>query len=306
MDQRDEFLKAQSALLKRFEITAASRFVDIGAVRGPVHVLECGTGAPVVMVPGFGDPAVMWAPLMAKLTDFHLHAVDRPNFGLTGRAEHTIRSFRKLATDFLVQVLDRLGLERPLFVSNSIGSLWCTWLALEKPDRVSAMVHIGCPAFTLGTSAPLPVRLLSVRPLGRFLMRMSPPSLKQVHRFAKAIGGEDLTNLPELASVLVAAQKLPGVQDATLDLLHAVVRLRGARHEVALTAEHLSGLEHPTLLIWGDNDAFGGVDVGDEAARLLPNGELRIISGGGHVPWVGHPSEVAEAAIPYLMQYSSA
>lgn len=286
-------------LLQHFGVDTESHFLEVPAITGHVHVLSCGKGPPVVLVPGFGDPAAMWAPLMAELDGFKLYAVDRPCFGLTGSTEHTTATFRRLAVDFLEQVLDVLEIKRPLFVGNSIGSLWSIWLALDRPDRVAAMVHIGCPAFILGTSAPLLLRLLSIRPLGQLIM-MSPPSPSQVEGFARMIGGEDLPRIPELRDLLVAAQKLPGVQRSTLDLLHAVVRLRGARPEVALTARQLAQIRQPVLLIWGGRDAFGAPDVGEEAARLIPDAEFHVIPKGGHIPWVGHPSEVAAAAMPFL------
>lgn len=296
----DEFRAAQTRLLRRFDVNAESRFVDVPSVGGRVHVLSCGDGPPVLMVPGFGDPAAMWAPLMAGLEGFRLHAVDRPCFGLTGSAKHSTGTLRRLAVDFLEQALDTLGLERPLIVGNSMGSLWSIWLALERPDRVEAMVHIGCPAFVLGTSAPPPMRLLSVRPLGRLMMKLSPPSARQVERFARMAAGEDLSDKPELTDLLVAAQMLPGAKDAILDLVHAVVRLRGARPAVALTAEQLAQIRQPVLLIWGERDAFGGSRVGEQVASIIPDAHLSVIPGGGHVPWIGHPEEVAAAALPFL------
>lgn len=301
----DEFEAAQSRLLKRYGIDAEPQFIEVPAVRGRVHVLRSGTGPPVVMVPGFADPAAMWAPLMAGLEGFTLYAVDRPCFGLTGSAEHTSATFRRLGVDFLEQVIDALGIGRPLFVGNSIGSAWSTWLALDRPDRVAALVHVGCPGFWLSTSAPLPLRLLSVPPLGRFIVALSPPSPRQVETFGRKIGGEDLSQFPELRNLLVAAQKLPGAQDATLGLLHAVVRLRGARQEVRLSREQLGQIRHPVLLIWGSRDAFGGPSVAEEAARLIPDGEICIVPGAGHIPWVGHPGEVAAAAVPFLRRHAA-
>ncbi len=296
----EDFQAAQTQLLRRHDVDADSHFLEVPAVNRRVHVLSGGDGPPVVMVPGFADPAAMWTPLMSRLEGFRLHAVDRPCFGLTGRAEHTTGTLRRLAVDFLEQVLDALGLDRPLFVGSSMGSLWSIWLAIERPDRVSAMVHIGCPAFVLGTSAPFPMRLLSVRPAGRFIMGMSPPSARQVERFARMAAGEDLSTQPELRDLLVAAQKLPGAQDGMLDLLHAAVRLRGAQPEVALTAEQLAEIRQSVLLIWGARDVFGGPDVAERVADVIPDAELRIIPEGGHVPWVGHPDGVAQAAVPFL------
>jgi len=299
MTAHDEFSAAQASLLRRHGVGAESHFVDVPAVEGPAHVLITGDGPPVVLVPGFGDPAAMWAPLMAELDGFRLFAVDRPNFGLTGRAAQRTATLRQLAVGFLGQVLDQLGLERPLVIGNSIGSLWSIWLALDRPDRVAAMAHIGCPAFALGTSAPAPMRLLSIRPLGRLLMKLSPPSPQQVERFARMVG-EDLSGAPELRDLLVAAQKLPGVPAAILDLLHAVVRLRGARPEIALTKEQLARIRQPVLLVWGARDAFGPVEVGREAARVIPDAALHVLRDGGHIPWVAQPGEVAVPLVPFL------
>ena len=301
----DDFTAAQTRLLQRYDVDARSQFLEVAAVEGLVHVLRSGTGPPVVLVPGFADPTAMWAPLMAGLDGFTLYAVDRPCFGLTGSAEHTTATFRELAVTFLEQVLDALEIEHPLFVGNSIGSLWCTWLAMDRPDRVAAMVHAGCPAFWLGTSAPLPLRLLSVPPVGRFIMAISTPSPRQVEGFARQIAGEDLSQFPELRDLLVAAQKLPGAEASMLRLLHAVVRLRGARPELALTAEQLAQIRQPVLLIWGSRDVFGGPSVGEEAARILPHAALHVVPEAGHVPWVGHPSEVASAAVPFLRRYGT-
>lgn len=300
----DEFKAAQKRLLLRYGVDAESQFFEIPAVQGRVHVLRSGKGPPVLMVPGFADPAAMWAPLMAELDGFTLYAVDRPCFGLTGRAEHTTATFRSLAVAFLEQMLDALDLERSLLVANSIGSLWSIWLALDRPDRVVAMVHAGCPAFALGTSGPLPLRLLSVPLVGRFIMAISPPSPRQMEAFGRKIASEDLSQFPEVRDLLVAAQKLPGAQGSILGLLHAVVRLSGARPEVALMAKQLAQIRQPVLLIWGSRDAFGRASVGEEAARIIPDGALRMVPGAGHVPWVGHPGEVAAAAVPFLRKHA--
>lgn len=298
------FESAQQRLLRHFGVAAESRYVDAAAVDGPAHVLTAGvSGPPVVMVPGFSDPAALWAPLMARLGGFRLYAVDRPSFGLTGDAEHTTGRIRELASGFLTQVLDSLGLVRPCFVANSIGSLWTFWLALDRPERVRAMAHVGCPAMLLGTSAPLPMRLLSVPLLGRILMRFAPPSDRQVESFARMVGA-DLSDEPEIRSVLIEGQKLPGAGRATRALLRSLVRLRGARPEVELQASELRRIRQPVSLVWGDKDPFGSPAVGAEAAELLPNATLEVVEDGGHVPWIGRAKDVADVIRPFLDRHA--
>lgn len=299
MTALEEFKASQERLLERFGLDAESRFLEVPTVAGRVHVLVQGEGPPVVLVPGFADPAAMWAPLMAELSGFRLYAVDRPCFGLSGRAEHQTGSFRTLAVQFLDQVLEGLELERALFVGNSIGSLWSLWLALDRPGRVSAMAHMGCPAFILGTSAPLLLRLLSVPVLGRLMARMAPPSRQQVESFAHFVGA-DLSDAPELADLLVAAQRLPGAQREIRRLLHAVIRLRGPRPALVLTEEDLTRIRQHVLLVWGGRDPFGAVEVGEEVASLIDEADFHVIPEGGHVPWVGHAGEVAAVTKPFL------
>lgn len=299
------FRAAQQRLLEWAGVAAESRFLEIPSVSSPVHVLTSGEGPPVVLVPGFGDPAAMWIPLMAELGGFRLYAVDRPSFGLSGSAPHTTATFRRLGIQFLEQVLDGLELERPAFIGNSIGSLWSIWLALDRPGRVAAMAHLGCPAFLLGTSAPLPMRLLSIPPVGRLMMRMSPPSPKQVEQFADMVG-EDLSALPEIRDMLVEMQKLPGVRPALLELLHAVIRLRGPRPELVLTAHEIEQISQPVQLIWGGRDPFGPPDVGEQAAAIIPDAEFHLIPWAGHVPWFAHAPQAGELVVAFLRASSLA
>jgi len=298
------YTQAQQQLLARFGIDAESRFVDVPAVDGRAHVLVAGEGPPVMMVPGGGPPSAMWAPLMAELTGFTLYAVDLPGMGLTSRAPYATEGLRTLAVDFLDQVVDRLGLDRPVFVASSMGGLWTTWLALDRPARVPAIVYIGCPAMMLGTSAPFLLRLGSIPPVGRLLRRLDPPSLKQVDRFI-AMAGEDFSHLPELRELFLAHGLLPDSGPALFELVHAAVRLRGPRPQVELTEAQLTRLTQPVKLIWGDHDPFGPPSVGARAAQIIPNAELHVVPG-GHGPWVNQPARVASLAAPFLRDHTAA
>lgn len=220
------YLQAQQRLLDHFGVGAESRILDVPAIDGRAHVLVTGEGPPVVMVPGGGPPAAMWAPLMAELGGFTLHVVELPGMGLTSRPPYTTEGLRTLAVDFLDQVVDRLCLERPAFVASSMGGLWTTWLALDRPGQVSAIVYVGCPALMLGTSAPFPLRLASIPPIGRLLQRIDPPSLEQVDRFI-AMAGEDFSDLPHLCELFLAHEQLPETGAALFEMVRAAVRLRG-------------------------------------------------------------------------------
>ncbi|MPZ92628.1 MAG: alpha/beta fold hydrolase [Actinobacteria bacterium] len=300
----ENFIRAENRALERFGIEAERRLVDVPALGGQAHVLVAGDGPPVMMVIGAGPPAAIWAPLMAELRRFTLYVVDLPGMGRTDPVRYTTATVRSTAVDFLGQVLDGLGLDRPPFVAQSVGGLWATWFALERPDRVPALVLVAAPALILGNAAPLPLRLISVPALGPILMRLQPPSPKQIDRMA-ALAGEDFTAVPELRELWVALERLPTYGPALCQLINANERLRGARPELALTAEQLAQILQPVQFIWGEGDLFGSPALGERAAEIVPNAELHIVPG-GHAPWLNHAEQIGSLAAPFLRKHSVA
>lgn len=294
---RQNFIDAQEQLLGRCSVNADSRFIHVPSIGGRAHVLACGEGEPVVMINGIGTPAAMWAPLMVELDGFRLFAVDLPAYGLTDAADGFAEHLRHNVVCFLHGVLDRLELESPCFVGNSLGSLSTSWLALEWPNRVSAIMHLGCPAIVLDTSAPLPMRLLSVKPLGGLLTWLQPPSAKQVEKLSKMVNEYPLS--PELANLLLATERLPGFRQMFLSTLHALLHLRGNRPEVRLTSEQLARIQQPTLVFWGEDDPFGPPEIGVRMVEAMPAAELHVV-GGGHAPWLTQAKRIAPIAKAFL------
>ncbi|MGH9228121.1 MAG: alpha/beta fold hydrolase [Acidimicrobiales bacterium] len=299
----DEFVRAQEDALRRYGVDAETRFVDVDAVGGRAHVVVAGDGPPVIMVIGGGLPAAMWAPLMAKLQGYRLHAVDLPGLGLTDPVRYSTVTLRSCAVEFLDQVRAGLGIDRAVLVGHSVGGVWSTWTALDRPDGVAAVVLVACPAAMLGTSAPLPLRLWSVPGLGALMNRLQPPSPKQADMLARA-AGEDFTDHPELRSLLVAGERLPGWADQLADLVGSVVRLSGSRRAVQLGDGDLQRLTRPVQLIWGRDDTFGPPSVGERAAQLIPRAELHVVPG-GHGPWFRYSGQVAERVAPFLRTHGA-
>lgn len=292
------FLAAQSAALSRYGVEYEQRFIDVPIVKGRAQVLVSGKGPPAVLLNGIGTPAAMWAPLMAQLDDMTLYAVDLPGYGLTASAPMVARDIKAMAIAFVGQVLDGLGLDRPAIIANSLGSSWATWFTLDQPDRVAALLHVGCPALILDTSAPLPMRLLSKKGLGWLMMRLQPPSHRQVEQLSKMVHEHPLP--PEIADLLLATERLPEFEATFLAMLNALIGLRGARPSMALSREQLNQTSTPTLLIFAANDPFGGEEVGRQAADALPDATLHVVDG-GHAPWIHHADQIA----PFINEFLS-
>jgi len=59
-------------------------------------------------------------------------------------------------------------------------------------------------------------------------------------------------------------------------------------------------LRVPTLLLWGEKDSFGPPALGEEMARLMPNGRCEVIADAGHLPWLDQPMVCAERIRAFL------
>ena len=293
------FEHSQRQLLRRYQVGASSRFIEIDGPVRRAHVLECGSGPPVLLVHGGGSFAAHWAPLMAELGGYRVIAIDRPGHGLSDPFVYPRDiDLRSHAVEFLDNALDALGLdENVTMVGNSMGGLWSFWLALDRPHRVSAIVQVGTPALVLETGAPLGLRLTTAPVLGRVLQALEPPSKPQVLKLFGRLGDRRATEHPqELIEAFEHAEPL--FADAWVSLLK---RCTGPvrRRDISIAADELSQVEQPVKFVWGDHDPFGSPDVGRRAAAAVRDASIDFVTA-GHVPWPELPEQVGAIVRAFL------
>jgi pimeloyl-ACP methyl ester carboxylesterase len=139
------------------------------------------------------------------------------------------------------------------------------------------------------------MRLMSNPILGRIMLSARKPSPQQVEADLKGMGIE-LGQLPELRDLAVALEQLPWFNATWLELLNAAITIRGTRPQHALGPAQLGRIRQPTCLIWGQNDPFGAVSVGQKAASLIPRAELHVLRG-GHAPGILPRADAAAALV---------
>ena len=97
----------------------------------------------------------------------------------------------------------------------------------------------------------------------------------------------------EIASVILATERMPGSERTFRSNLNALLRLRGASPRHALTKKQVGAVTQPCLLIFGRDDPMGGEEAGRRLASMLPDAEL-MLSDGGHCPWLDEPQWSAD------------
>ena len=145
------------------------------------------------------------------------------------------------------------------------------------------------------------MRLRSARPLGRLMMRLQPPSGRQVEQLAKMVHEHPLP--PEIAHLILVTERLDHFEDTFLTTLNRLVRLRGNRPELALTADQLARIQAPTLLVFATDDPMGAAPIGARMAEAMFEAELHVVDG-GHAPWLHHAGQIAPLLSAFLERLS--
>jgi len=275
-----------------------SRFIE--AIPGErVHIIEGGEGAPMVMLHGSGPSALLFLPLLEKLTGVRAIAVDRPGFGLSDPHAWPTTVRREAAVEWVGSLLDCLDLKEAALLGSSAGGTWALWFALAHPDRVSRLILLGAPPTLSVNEPPPPLRgIASIDPANP--PPMPPPSRETVIQSMGGMGeGDTIVNYPHQIEALVAAGRDPVASMANLDELQALISPEGWQPSVETRVSELEGLKPSTLLVWGTNDPLGGADAARKAASAIPDGHVEMLDA-GHGPWLGHPDQVANLVSTFI------
>ena len=253
----------------------------------PIRYLTVGEGPPLVLLHGAGDDALDWQWVMPSLAaTYRVYAPDLPGSPDSARpaAEYSPAFFELFTAGFL----DALGIERAVFVGNSLGGLIALRLALSEPARVTALILVDSAG--LGRAVNPAFMSVNVPGLGEAAF---PFWRTPVGAYQRAWGRTALlfAHTPEnVPRDWIAEQKRlalsPGYLEAHLTVLRALVSPLGQRE---VLVDRLPALEIPTLVIWGARDRVFPESQARKAVSRLREGTLALIPDCGHMPHVECP-----------------
>ena len=268
------------------------RFVEINGAR--VHYLERGTGSPVVLLHGNVVSAddYVWSGVLDRVARNHrVIAFDRPGYGFSDRPAGKLWTPAAQA-EHLRQAFIELGLERPVIVGHSWGTLVALALALDHPEAVGGLLLMsGYYKPTARLDVPL-AAAAAVPVLGDILRHtisplfgtaMLPLNLKTM--FSPRPVPERFRDHFAYGFPVRPSQIRAEAQDAAT-MVPGAAGLRRRYNE----------LELPITILAGVNDRI--VDVDNQSAWFhdsVPGSELRLIPDAGHMVHYAVPGQVADA-----------
>ncbi len=288
-----EYQRLQAKLLDSHRLVAQSRFLHLEPLGTRVHVLEAGTGDPVVILHGGGGIGAEHIPVMARLAKrFHVIVPDRPGHGLSDEFDYRHRDLRKANVEFVTALLDGLGIQRAALVGNSYGGFMALNFALAHPERVSSLVHLGFSPGLMDRRLHLMLRLMVTPVLGSILgATVGRPTIKNTRKF---FGKLIVAHLDRMPDELVELETLHSRRHgrSVVGLFQSALTLRGFRPEYVMRDE-LPKLRVPVSFAWGERDVWMTVPDAKAAASLVPGATFEIIADAGHMPCTDQPEATA-------------
>lgn len=116
------------------------QFIEVDGIR--LHYVERGQGQPLVLLHGNGsmvEDFQLSGLIDQAAQNYRVIAFDRPGFGYSDRPRTTIWTPIAQAK-LLHRALEQLGIEQPIIVGHSWGTLVSLALGLEFPDYVRSLV----------------------------------------------------------------------------------------------------------------------------------------------------------------------
>ncbi len=268
---------------------------------GEIYLEETGpaNGPPVLLAHGTAAWSRLWNATSRALANegFRAIAFDMPPFGFSERATDTDYS-RVTQAKRLLALVDALEM-KPVLVAHSFGAGPATEAVMRRPEAFAGLVMVdgavGLGSHNLNAELPPPLRPLWLRKTVLSLTATNPlmttTLLRQlVHRKEAAT--------PEVAKMLQRPGLIKGSTDALARWLPSL--LLPPQEAFSTRANSYQKLTLPTALIWGQEDTITPIEQAKTLQSLIPNAQLEVLQGAGHIPHLEAPEAFNQALIKVL------
>lgn len=210
-------------------------------------------------------------------------APDLIGFGRSSKAGHLDYSLGGFV-EFLDRFLAEVEVDRVALVGHGWGAAIALAFAKRHPERIDRIAIIDAIPLLPGFSWPRMVRRWRWPGLGELLMGSVNRRLLARTLRSGAVSPEAW---PDARIDAVFAQFDQGTQRAMLRL-HRSIDEPG----LALVGTDLERIDHPALVLWGEQDPWLAPSFADAYAQRLTGSELERVAGAGHWPWLDQPSVI--------------
>ena len=270
--------KSKAELEKTYS-TPKNAYVSVLGVN--MHYQDTGPSKnviPILFLHGFGSSLQTWDTWAQALSDdYRVISVDLPGFGLTG-ADPSGTYTDQRSVEVLEAFLKALQIPKVVLVGNSMGGKFAWQFAARYPNQVAKLVLISpdgyaSPGIEYGKKPDVP----AIADLYRYFFSKTflAMNLEPAYANPKTLNDALVNRYYDLMLA-------PGVRGAILARMQQTV--------LQDPVPSLASIQVPTLLIWGEKDAFIPISNSNDYLKVMPNAKRVSLPNIGHLPQEEQPS----------------
>lgn len=265
------------------------RYVEVRGRR--LFVREAGTGPHVLLLHGIPTNSELWRDVVPRLA--HRARAIAPDLLGYGRSDAPggLPLGVEAQTEYVLELLDSLGVERVTVVGHDIGGAVAQILATRHPDRVERLALVNSVCYD---NWPI-------------------PEMKALQAAAGVV--EHLPARLTTKGVELGLRRGFVHQDRAESFLDAFLEPFSTAEGLDVFVEHARALHCrpteeaaprfpsiavPTAIIWGRQDPFFEVKWAERLAADIPTAELTLVDEASHFAPADAPEPVAEALLRLL------
>jgi pimeloyl-ACP methyl ester carboxylesterase len=276
-------------------LTPQSSYITVNGAN--IHVRQQGKGTPIFLLHGSFASLHTWDAWERELSKhYKTISFDFPGHGLTGPV-----ASQKYSTDdyerLVIRLADQLQIDTFLVAGNSMGGLVAWKLALHHPTRVKKLVLVDAAGYwkisayssSKKQSRPFIFKLLKSDVIAKVMIKITPRFLFKM--YLKEVYGDPTKVKEEDVDRFYDLMLREGNRASTMQ------RLRQPGSDLQDSIRYIST---PTLIIWGEKDAWIPVSNAYRFKEDIKGAELKVFEGTGHMPMEEIPLETVSVALQFL------
>ncbi|GBD24481.1 MAG TPA: alpha/beta hydrolase [Gemmataceae bacterium] len=230
------------------------------------RVYRAGKGEPLLWLHGAGGMAQGFTPDLEALAErYEVIAPVHPGWDDTPGLEHLddVHDMVVYYQDFC----DAIGLTSFYLAGHSLGGMFAAELAAARPDMVRKLVLVAPVGLWMDETPVTDMFILLPQELPQYLVADPsnlPPALQELFRPPADADEMAERMYRQIANFAATGKFIWPIPDKGLK-------------------KRIHRIKAPTLILWGDGDRLVPPAYGELFHRLIPNSQLAVIPGAGHL-----------------------
>lgn len=268
--------------------------LDVNGNQVHAEVFDGPNGAPdLVLIHGSSGNTRDWsfdlAPKLAQ--SYRVIVLDRPGLGYTRRLHKKGETLAEQAALLQAAAL-QLGAEKPIVLGHSYGGAVALTWALNHPDNISALVSLSAASHPWATGLTTYYKILSNPILGPVAIRLITAFATERNVTDSLVG----VFAPDAVPDGYAAHFGPGLTLRRHSMRANAMQRANLLGEIVAQVPDYPTIKVPTEILHGTADTLVSAKIHSEPlAEAIPNANLSLLPGIGHMPHHAAPDDVTDA-----------